>query len=134
MLKEPPYYDDGPGAGGGFDGGEDNAYSVTAVLRAELAPLAGKIDAAFIYGPLARGVATANGDIDIIIIGRADYAQVIPLFIAAEKRLNRAIHPSVYGADEWRRKLACGNRVMLAVMKQPKIFVIGTGQGIPQLH
>ena len=134
MLKEPPYYDDGAGDGGGYDGGEGPAYSVMAVLRAELTPLMRDIDAAFIYGPLARGVSTPNGDVDIMIIGRALYADVIPHFIAASRRLGRTINPSVYGADEWRRKLACGNRVMLAIMQQPKIFVIGTEQAIPRRY
>lgn len=132
MLREPPYHDDdGDGGWNGDDSGGDGAYSVTAILRNELAPLAGQIDAAFIYGPLARGSKSADCDIDVVIIGQAIYDEVIRLFIAAEKRLNRTIHPSVYRADEWRRKLAAGNRVMLALMRQPKLFVLGTPQGIP---
>ena len=92
---------------------------------------AGRIDAAFIYGPLAHGAKNADGDIDVIIIGQAVYEEVIPVFIAAEKRLNRTIHPSVYRADEWRRKLTAGNRMMLALMREPKLFVLGTRQRIP---
>ena len=127
MLREPPY-DDGAGRDDG-----DEPPSVTDILRASLEPVAARIDAAFIYGPLARGAATANSDIDIMIIGRGiDYTDVIPRFIAAAKHLGRVINPSVYSAEEWRRKMAAGNRVMLALMKQPKIFVIGTVDGIAQ--
>ena len=68
-----------------------------------------------------------------MIIGRAiAYAEVIPRFIAAAKYLGRSINPSVYCADEWKRKLVQGNRVILAVMQQPKIFVIGSTERIPQ--
>jgi predicted nucleotidyltransferase len=126
MLREPPY-DDGAGRGDG-----DAAPSVADILRAALAPVAAQIDAAFIYGALARGAPSAHCDIDIMIIGRGiGYTDVIPHFIAAAKYLGRAINPSVYSAEEWRRKMAAGNRVMLALMKQPKIFVLGVQDGIP---
>ena len=130
MLREPPYDD----SAGRDDYGDDDAPSLTDVLRAALEPVAAKIDAAFIYGPLARGVTTAHGDVDLIIIGRSiDYTDVIPRFIEAGKYLGRAINPSVYTVHEWRRKLVCGNRVMLAVMKQPKIFLLGSQDSITQV-
>jgi predicted nucleotidyltransferase len=129
MLREPPY--DG---GGRDDDDGDAAPSVTDILRAALEPVAAQIDAAFIYGALARGAPSAHSDIDLMIIGRGiEYTDVIPHFIAAAKYLGRAINPSVYSADEWRRKMAAGNRVMLALMKQPKLFVIGTQDAIPRL-
>ena len=42
------------------------------------------------------------------------------------------INPSVYCAAEWSRKLAGGNRVVLAVLGQRKIFLIGAEDGIPR--
>lgn len=127
MLKEPPIIDSAHDAGG------DSAPSVDEVLRAALAPIAPRIDAAFIYGPMARTVATAHGHIDVMIIGRGiSYTEVIPLFIAAAKFLGRTINPSVYSAADWSRKRADGNRVILAVLKQHKIFLVGSTDGIPQ--
>ena len=128
MLREPTF---AHGADNDDDGGA--APSMTEVLRAALAPVATRIDAAFIYGPAARGAAKPHGDIEIMIIGRdIDYTDVIPRFIAAAKYLGRTINPSVYRAHEWRSKMAAGNRVMLALMKQPKLFVIGSHDSIPQ--
>ena len=129
MLKEPP-----PDiAADGTDG--DNAPSVTELLRAALAPLIPRIDAAFIYGPMARGSTPGPGAIDVMIIGSGiAHADVIAHLIQASKHIGRAIHPSVYSADEWTRKLAGGNRVALAVLKQRKIFLIGSNAGIPQLR
>jgi len=127
MLREPPH-DNGAGDG------DDASPSMTDILRAALEPVAARIDAAFIYGPMARGTMKEHSDIDLMIIGcDIEYADVIPHFIAAARYLGRTINPSVYRADEWRRKVAAGNRVMLALMKQPKIFVIGTQDAIPQL-
>src|SRR4051812_4122378 len=129
MLREPPYND---GAGGGAEG--DGTPTVTEVLRSALEPIAAQIDAAFIYGPTAKNFGALEGhrDIEIMIIGRAiDYADVIPHCIAAARLLGRVINPSVYRVDEWTRKLASGNRVMLALMQQPKIFLIGSKGALP---
>ena len=127
MLREPPTGDAANDAGG------EAVPSVTEVLRAALAPHAAGIDAAFIYGPTARGTMTGSGHIDVMIIGSAiAYADVIPRFIAAAKYLGRTINPSVYSAADWRRKLAGGNRVIIAVLKQRKIFLVGSEDGIPQ--
>ena len=126
MLREPPVDNAANDAGGAA------GPSVTEVLRAALAPLAPRIDAAFIYGPAAHGTMSGHGHIDVMIIGGIAYADVIPHFIAAAKYISRTINPSVYSAADWSRKQAGGNRVVLAVLKQPKIFLIGTEDGIPR--
>jgi hypothetical protein len=126
MLREPPLEITDDDAGG------DARPPVTEVLRAALGPLAARIDAAFIYGPAARGAA-AHGEIDVLIIGRdITYADVLPHIITAAKFIGRAINPSVYNADEWLGKLARGSRIALAVLKQRRILVLGTEEGIPR--
>ena len=127
MLIEPP---SGDGRG---DAGDDEPPSMTDVLHAALAPLVARIDAAFIYGPAARTTATAHCDIEIMIIGNdIAYADVLARLIAAAKYMGRSINPSVYSMDEWTRKLADGNRVLVAVMKQRRILVVGSEELIPQ--
>ncbi len=127
MLHGPPIDNAANDAGG------DARPSVTEVLRAALAPFAAHIDAAFIYGPMAAGATTGHDPIDVIIIGSGiTYADVIPHFIAAAKYIGRTINPSVYSAAEWGHKLAGGNRVVIAVLKQRKIFLVGSDDGIPQ--
>ena len=127
MLREPPTGDAAGDAHG--DGGP----SATEVLRAALAPLAARIEAAFIYGPAAKSAQSAQRGIDLMIIGNGiAYADVIPHLIAAAKYIGRGIHPSVYSADELARKLASGNRVVLALLKQDKIFLIGSANDVPR--
>ena len=127
MLREPPIDNTAN------NGGNDSAPSVAEVLRAALAPLAARIEAAFIYGPAAKSTAAAHGDIEVMIIGGGiAYADVIPHLIKAAKYLGRRVNPSVYSADELIRKLAGGNRVALAVLKQRKIFLFGSEDCIPQ--
>jgi hypothetical protein len=126
MLIEPP------SDNGRDESSDDDAPTMTDVLRAALAPLVARIDAAFVYGPAARTV-TAHGDIEIMIIGNGiEYADVLARLIAAAKYLGRSINPSVYSMDEWTRKLADGNRVLVAVLKQRRILVVGSDERIPQ--
>ncbi len=124
MLLEPPPNDDPD------DSGSD-APSVTDVLRAALAALAPRIDAAFVYGTTAGMALAGKHDIDMMIVGRnITHADVLAPLIDAAKYLGRMINPSVYSTDEWTRKLAAGNRVLLAMQKQHKVFIIGSAERI----
>ena len=106
---------------------------VADALRAALSPLATRIDVAFIYGSVAKGTDKAGSDIDIIVISSAiSYADVIPHLITAAGRIGRRINPGIYSADELKRKLAFGNRFVLAVLEQPKIFLTGSEDDIPR--
>lgn len=126
MLLEPPPSHEADESTG------DAAPSVTDVLRAALAPLAARIDAAFIYGTTAGAALAGKQAIDIMIIGRGIvHADVLTVLIDAKKYLGRTINPSVYGIEEWTRKVAAGNRVMLAVLKQRKVFLIGSADRLP---
>ncbi|MEO7726015.1 MAG: hypothetical protein ABIS45_02055 [Burkholderiales bacterium] len=125
LLEPPPSHEPNDSTG-------DAAPSVPDVLRAALAPLAASIDAAFIYGTTAGAAIAGKHDIDMMIIGRGiAHADVLAALIDAKKYLGRMINPSVYGVDEWTRKLAAGNRVMLAVLKQRKVFLIGSADRLP---
>ena len=127
MLREPPPNTDRD------DAGDAAAPSMTDVLRAALEPLVARIDTAFVYGPVARGALLEHHHIEIVIIGTdITYADVLARLIVAAKYLGRSINPSVYSADEWTRKLAAGNRVLHAVLKQRKLFVVGSDERIPQ--
>src|SRR5712691_3976020 len=78
------------------------------VLRETLAPLAGKIHAAFVYGSIARGDERARSDLDLMIIGEAKFADVVEALGHAQEALRREINPNLYPARELRRKLADG--------------------------
>jgi predicted nucleotidyltransferase len=106
-------------------------FGVADPLREALASLANRIHAAFIYGSVARGTDTASSDIDVMLIGeQLSYSDVFPLLTEAESKLGRTINPSVYSLDEWHRKLMDGNEFLSRVLKQPKIFLIGSNNAL----
>ena len=96
-------------------------------LREALAPHADRINAAFVYGSVAKGEETARSDVDLMVIGDdVTYSDFFDEFVKAEKLLNRPIHVNFLSANEWRRKLHEGSAFFTKINAQPKIFVVGS--------
>jgi predicted nucleotidyltransferase len=95
------------------------------VVRSALDAISAKIRVAFIYGSVARHEQTAESDVDIMVIGRARFDEVLARLSKAQGRLGREINPTVYSPREFKAKLADGNNFVTSVMKGDKIFVIG---------
>jgi predicted nucleotidyltransferase len=109
---------------------------VADVLREALAPLAGKIRAAFVYGSIARGDERAGSDIDLMVVGEVGFADVVAALAPAQELLRREVNPNVYPALEFRRKLAAGEPFLKRVLADRKIFIIGDEDdlGQPRAH
>lgn len=93
------------------------------VLLEALRPLHKKIDVAFVYGSTARSKEGRESDVDLIIVGRVQFADVIEHLADAQKVLSREINPTVYSAREFRSKVQ-GN-FLKTVLAQKKLFLIG---------
>jgi predicted nucleotidyltransferase len=103
------------------------------ILRLALLPLSDKIQAAFIYGSIAKGSDTAKSDIDVLIIGtELAYADVYEALSAHESDIGRPVNPSIYSTQELQRKLAEDNAFVSRVLEQPKIFLIGSDNDLPK--
>jgi len=99
------------------------------VLRAGLAPLAGRITAAFVYGSVAKGEDTAKSDIDLMVVSeRLTYADLFAALEEVSRRLGRKVNPTVYTLQELARRRKQGNAFVARVLAQPKIWLIG-GEG-----
>lgn len=103
------------------------------ILRLALLPLSDRIQAAFIYGSIANGSDTAQSDIDVLIIGKdLAYADMYGVLSASEAQFGRPVNPSIYSMQELQHKLADDNAFVVRVLKQPKIFLIGTDDDLPK--
>jgi predicted nucleotidyltransferase len=94
-------------------------------LRAALAPLAKQAPLAFIYGSFAGGRETAESDIDVLLVGRLTSRQVAAIFGPLKRELGREFNCVVYSPNEFREKIGEGHHFLKAVLKGPKIFLIG---------
>ena len=105
------------------------------VLRASLAPLLRdeRIVLAFVFGSLAKGAQTAASDVDLLIVGKATLAEIIPAVRLAEQRLGREVNPLVYPAREFRKMLRAGAPFLTRVMAGPKLFIAGDQHELERL-
>jgi predicted nucleotidyltransferase len=101
---------------------------VADVLREALAPLGGKVNAAFVYGSVARGDERARSDLDVMVVGDASFGDVVAALAPVQESLRREVNPNVYLALEFRKKLAAGDPFLKRVLAERKIFIVG-GEG-----
>ena len=95
-------------------------------LRAALAPLAGRIRAAFVYGSVAKRQDTASSDIDLMLV--SDDLSYPELYLAAEglsQSLGRKLNPTIYTPKELAQRIERGDAFIQRVLAQPKIWLIG---------
>jgi len=101
------------------------------VLRAALAELSSKakILVAFIYGSVAAGRHTPASDIDLMVIGRVELADLLPALGPIQERLGREVNPTIYRPEE----LAAPRSFVRRVLDGPKIMLVGTDDDIAKL-
>jgi predicted nucleotidyltransferase len=98
---------------------------VADILRSSLSSAQEQIAIAFIYGSIAGGNEMRKSDIDVMVIGKIPFEQVISLLSPAEEKLNREVNPVVYSAAEFRKKAREGHHFVNTVLEERKIFLIG---------
>jgi len=101
------------------------------ILAAALDPLRERINLAFVYGSVARSRETENSDVDLMIVGKVDFDEVIAGLAGAEKTLNREVNPTVYSIREFGKKVR-GN-FLKTVLADKKLFIIGDEDDLREL-
>jgi predicted nucleotidyltransferase len=95
-------------------------------LRKALAPLARQINAAFVYGSVARREDTASSDIDLMLV--SDQLEYGELFITLEElgqQLGRAVNPTIYSRAELAQRIGRKDTFITRVLAQPRIWLVG---------
>lgn len=95
-------------------------------LREALAPLAERLQLAFVFGSMAAGTAGPDSDIDLLLVGDGiGFAEVVTLLHPLEASLGREISPKLYSAGEWQRLAHANGGFYRDVMAKPRLFLIG---------
>jgi len=98
---------------------------VADVLRSALAPSAGRIKVAFIFGSIASGNEDKTSDIDMMVVGAISFGDTVSLLSPAEEKLGREINSVVYPIAEFKRKVRDDHHFVKTVLDSEKIFLIG---------
>lgn len=98
---------------------------VADVLKQALATAVDKITTAFIFGSVARSADNRSSDIDLLVIGRISFEELVALISPAEKQIGRQVNPVVYPVSEFKQKTISDHHFVRTVLEGEKIFVIG---------
>lgn len=103
---------------------------VQPMLREVLAPLAPKLEAAFIYGSVAKGADTAKSDIDVMLVGKnLLLSKVLELLVPLEAQLGRKINPTCLTPAEFKRRRAERDSFVNRVLARPTLPLMGDVPG-----
>lgn len=95
-------------------------------LRAALAPFTPQIEAAFVYGSVAKRSDTAHSDIDLMLVSDTlEYADLYAALEQAATILGRTINPTIYTRQELSKRIKQKNAFVERVLAQAKIWLIG---------
>jgi len=106
---------------------------LAAVLADALHPLGDRIQSALIFGSVASGREHAQSDVDVLILGSADFADVLEALHPIQAQILREINPVVYRPEDFRAKLAANNTWARDVVERPKLFLIGGADDFAKL-
>ncbi|MDM0115553.1 nucleotidyltransferase domain-containing protein [Variovorax sp. J22R133] len=107
-------------------------FGLAGPLREALEPLREQIEAAFVFGSVAKKSDTAASDIDLMLI--SDDLSYGELFLALDEvssRLGRTVNPTIMTGRELMQKHKNKESFVERVMAQPKLWVIGGADALP---
>lgn len=104
------------------------------ILAEQLRPRSDDIKAAFVFGSVASGKATAESDIDVLVIGDLSFSDAVKALYPAQDVLGREINPKVYNHNEWQKAIQEQSSFIKDVMEKPKLFLIGSKDDIGKFN
>lgn len=95
------------------------------MLREALLPLAAKLEAAWLFGSVAKRTDTAKSDVDVLLVGKGlTLAKVLELLEPVEARLGRKINPVCMTPAEFARRRAEPDSFVNRVLAQQPISLL----------
>ena len=100
-------------------------------LRNGLSSIAPGIQAAFVYGSVAKGRDRSQSDIDLMVISDSlTYGEVFGALERVSRTLGRQVNPTVYTSAEFSKRVRAKNAFVTRVLEQPRVWVIGSEHDI----
>jgi len=106
---------------------------IAAVLRTALTPLADRIRVAAIYGSVARNEEHRGSDVDLLVVGKVTFTEIVSALEQAQKIINREVNPTVYPPGEFRSKLLAGHHFLNTILGKPMLFLVGDERELARL-
>lgn len=105
-------------------------FAVAEPIRAALKSVWKRVDAAFVYGSVAKRSDTSSSDIDLFVVGDGlTYADVMRALASAN--IGREVNPTLFTRAELTERLNEDNAFVTRVLGQPKIWIKGSMDDLP---
>ncbi len=88
------------------------------------------VDAAFIFGSVAKGDEHATSDVDLFVLGKPDQTTLASALREAEGRLGREINLVIMGPQEWQRRRDAHESFIDELLRSQKIFLVGDDRSL----
>lgn len=94
-------------------------------LRQVLADGGDKIEAAFIFGSVARGEDSGLSDIDLMVVGSISGRELSSLISSIRESIGREINQVIITPAELTKRFKANDHFLVTVLKEPKLFLVG---------
>jgi predicted nucleotidyltransferase len=102
-------------------------------IRMVLKPLEPDIQIAFIYGSVARKEETRSSDIDLMVVGKLPFGRISDALGVIQDEMDQIINPSVFDPKDFGDRLREGSSFLKRILKEPKLFIVGSKNDIERL-
>ena len=102
-------------------------------IRQALLPLGEDIQAAFIFGSIARVDESPDSDIDLFIITDVSLREIMKVLSPLSKELSRELNPVVFGFEEFQNKTSKKDHFLLEILHSPKLWIVGNDKTLKQM-
>ena len=93
-------------------------------LQVALSGVSG-IQAAVLFGSMARGEAGANSDVDVLVLGSVSELKLNTLLKPVGRKLGRPVHVSVSTLEDFQNQIRAGESFAREVVQGPRVALIG---------
>lgn len=102
-------------------------------VRDALEPFAERIEIAVLFGSVARGDATNESDVDLLVIGDVGLRDLTPALQTLETELRRDVNVVTMSAREFAQRASAGEHFVSSVLQSPTIIVSGDADELGRL-
>lgn len=95
------------------------------LLRGALEPLGERVECALVFGSVADGTATADSDLDLLVVGEATLTELAPHLRTARATIGRETNAVTMTRAAFAEGLRQGDGFLTTVTNQPFIIVKG---------
>ncbi len=100
-------------------------FGVVEVLREALLPLSSDIELAAVYGSMASGEELQGSDIDLLVVGKVTFEEIVTALYPCQEILGREINPNLFTPDDFMCKMNEKDSFVAQVMAKQKLIILG---------